>query len=89
MTKKKDTKQSVNVCSGTIGYLKVLLLSKPKLNEFREIQSKFDLHTMMNMVESQPITLNTYKAEQFVDKSTGQLGYKQETKFIYTDKYEN
>ena len=40
MIEKKDTKQSVYACSDTIGYLKVMLLSKPKLNESREVQSK-------------------------------------------------
>ena len=40
MTKRKGTKQSVYACSDTIGYLKVMLLSKLKLNESIEVQSK-------------------------------------------------
>ncbi|RXI00631.1 hypothetical protein DVH24_000865 [Malus domestica] len=32
MAKKKDTEKPVYACSDTIGYLKVMLLSKPKLN---------------------------------------------------------
>ena len=45
-----------------------------------------DLRTKMNMVESQAITLKNYKAEQLVNKSTDQLGYKQEAKFTSTEK---
>ena len=40
MTKKKDTKQPKYACSDTFGYLEVMLWSKPKLNESREVQSK-------------------------------------------------
>ena len=85
--KKKDTKQSEYACSDTIGYLKVMSSSKPKLNESREIQGKArssynDEHGRV----SSHYTEN-YKAEQFVDKSTNQLGYKQKAKFTYTEKY--
>ncbi|KAB2637646.1 hypothetical protein D8674_028180 [Pyrus ussuriensis x Pyrus communis] len=47
---------------------------------------KLDLRTMMNMVISSHCTEN-YKAKQLVDKSTGQLGYKQDAKFTSTEKY--
>ncbi|KAB2611296.1 hypothetical protein D8674_019328 [Pyrus ussuriensis x Pyrus communis] len=47
---------------------------------------KFDLRTMKNMVVSSHYTEN-YKAKQLVDKSTGQLGYKQKAKFTSTEKY--
>ncbi|KAB2618820.1 hypothetical protein D8674_014689 [Pyrus ussuriensis x Pyrus communis] len=74
MTKKKDTKQSVYAGRDTIGYLKVMPLDKPKLNESREVQ--ISSHYTEN-----------YKAKQLVDKSTGQLGYKQKAKFTFTEKY--
>ena len=48
---------------------------------------KRDLRTRMNMVESQVVTPKNYKAEKLVDKSTDQLGYKQEAKFTSTEKY--
>ncbi|KAM1568677.1 hypothetical protein ACFX15_033365 [Malus domestica] len=74
MTKKKDTKQPANVCSGTIGYLKVMPLRKPKFNEFREVQSKArSLYNDEYGRASSHYTEN-YKTEQVVDKSTSQLG---------------
>ena len=87
MTKKKDTKQPAYACSDTIGYLKVMLLSKPKFNESREVQSKArsSYNDKYGRVSSH--YTENYKAEQLVDKSTGQLGYKQEAKFTYTEKY--
>lgn len=48
---------------------------------------KLDLRTMINVIESQTITLKNYKAEQLVDKSTDQLGYKHKAKFTSTEKY--
>ncbi|KAB2605800.1 hypothetical protein D8674_005517 [Pyrus ussuriensis x Pyrus communis] len=47
---------------------------------------KLDLRTMMNMVVSSHY-IESYKAEQLVDKSIGQLGYTQEGKFTSTKKY--
>ncbi|RXH89421.1 hypothetical protein DVH24_031778 [Malus domestica] len=57
MTKKKDTKQPAYACNDTIGYLKVMLLSKPSLMSLEKFRVKFDLRTMKNMIESQAITL--------------------------------
>ncbi|KAM1728546.1 hypothetical protein ACFX12_019038 [Malus domestica] len=56
------------------------------LEKFR---AKLNLRTTMNMVKSQAITLKNNRAEQLVDKSTGQLGYKQDVKFTSTKKYED
>ena len=47
---------------------------------------KLDLRTMMNMVVSSHYTKN-FKVERLVNKSTSQLGYKQEAKFTATEKY--
>ncbi|KAM2333342.1 hypothetical protein ACFXTH_011044 [Malus domestica] len=54
-------------------------LSKPKLNEFREVQSKArsSYNDEYDRVSSHYI--ENYKAEQ--------LGCKQETKFTFTEKY--
>ena len=87
MTKKKDTKQPAYACSDTIGYLKVMLLRKPKLNESREVQSKprSSYNDEYGRVSSH--YTENYKAEHLVDKSTDQLGYKQEVKSICIEKY--
>ncbi|KAM2721011.1 hypothetical protein EV2_042135 [Malus domestica] len=87
MTKKKDTKQPVYTCSDTIGYLKVMLLSKPKLNESREVQSKARSSYNNEYGRVSNHYTENYKAKQLVDKSTAQLGYKQEAKFTFTKKY--
>ncbi|KAB2601954.1 hypothetical protein D8674_002959 [Pyrus ussuriensis x Pyrus communis] len=87
MTRKKDMKQSVYACSDTIGYLKVMPLSKPKLNESRKVQSKaqFSYNDEYGGISSH--YTENYKAEQLMDKSIGQLGYTQEAKFTSTEKY--
>ena len=84
---KKDTKQPVYACSDTIGYHKVMPLSKPKQNESKEVQSiaRSSYNDEYGGISSH-FTEN-YKAEHLMDKSTDQLGYKQETKFTYTEKY--
>ncbi|KAM1227648.1 hypothetical protein ACFX2J_006843 [Malus domestica] len=51
-----------------------------------KFEVKFDPCTVMNMVESQAITL---KITSPLDKSTGQLSYKQKAKFTSTEKYED
>ncbi|RXH83591.1 hypothetical protein DVH24_005844 [Malus domestica] len=87
MTKKNNTKQSEYANSSTIGYLKVMPLSKPKLNESREVQSKARSSYKDEYGGVSSHYTENYKAEQFVDKSTGRLGYKQEAKFTSTEKY--
>ncbi|CAN6557058.1 unnamed protein product [Malus baccata var. baccata] len=87
MTKKNNTKQSEYANSGTIGYLKVMPLSKPKPNESREVQSKARTSYKDEYGGVSNHYTENYKAEQFVDKSTGWLGYKQEAKFTSTEKY--
>ena len=82
MTKKKDTKQLAYACSDTIGYLKVMPLSKPKLNESREVQSKARSSDNDEYDRVSSHYTENYKVEQLMDKSTDQLGYKQEVKSI-------
>ena len=53
----------------------------------KKFKVKLDLRTKINMVESQAITLKSYKVKQLVDKSTAQLDYKQKAKFTSTEKY--
>ncbi|KAM1025703.1 hypothetical protein ACFX2I_038713 [Malus domestica] len=79
MTKKKDTKQPVYACSDTIGYLKVMPLSKSKLNESREVQSKArsSYNDEYDRVSSH--YTENYKVEH--------LGCKQGTKFTFIEKY--
>ena len=61
MTKKKDTKQLVYACSVMIGYLKVMLWSKPKLNVSKEIQRK--ARSSYHNKYGRAITLKNYKTE--------------------------
>ncbi|KAM2465811.1 hypothetical protein ACFX1W_004860 [Malus domestica] len=69
-----------------IGCLKMMPLSKPKLNESREVQSKAQsLYNDEYGRVSIHYTEN-YKAEQLMYNSTSQLIYKQEAKFTFTEK---
>ncbi|KAM0986287.1 hypothetical protein ACFX2C_013475 [Malus domestica] len=76
MTKKKDRKQPAYACSDTIGYIKVMLLRKPKLNESREFQSKARSSYNDECGRVSNHHIENYKVEHLVEKSTGQLGYK-------------
>ena len=87
MTKKKDTKQLEYACSDTIGHLKVMPLSKPKLNESKEVQSKARSSYKDEYGRVSSHYTEKYKVEQLMNKSTDQLGYKQEAKFTSTEKY--
>ncbi|KAM2353605.1 hypothetical protein ACFX1X_008429 [Malus domestica] len=69
-----------------IGYLKIMPLSKPKLNESREVQSKAQSSYNDEYGRVSIHYTENYKAEQLIDKSTSQLSYKQETKFTFTEK---
>ncbi|KAM2602250.1 hypothetical protein TB1_039674 [Malus domestica] len=72
-------KQHVYACSDTIGYLKVMPLSKPKFNESRKVQSKArSSYNDEYGIVSSHYTEN-YRAEH--------LGCKQGTKFTFTEKY--
>ncbi|TQD98869.1 hypothetical protein C1H46_015512 [Malus baccata] len=61
-------------------------LSKPNLNESKEVQSKARSSYNDEYGGVSSHYAKNYKVEQLVDKSTGQLGYKQEAKFISTEK---
>ncbi|RXH85181.1 hypothetical protein DVH24_041949 [Malus domestica] len=80
-SRKKSTNNNANKGkpNGTIGYLKVMPLSKPKLNESREVQSKArsSYNDEYDRVSSH--YTENYKAEQ--------VGCKQGTKFTFTEKY--
>ncbi|KAM2623626.1 hypothetical protein TB2_028111 [Malus domestica] len=67
------------VSFNTIGYLKVMPLSKPRLNESREVHSKprSSYNEEYDRVSSH--YTENYKAEH--------LGYKQGTKFTFPEKY--
>ncbi|KAB2632682.1 hypothetical protein D8674_028929 [Pyrus ussuriensis x Pyrus communis] len=80
-------KQPAYACSDTIGYLKVMLLGKPKLNESKEVQSKAQSSYNDEYSGVSSHSIENYKAEQLVGKSTGQLGYTQEAKFTSIEKY--
>ncbi|KAM1545047.1 hypothetical protein ACFX15_044770 [Malus domestica] len=67
------------VSFGTIGYLKVMPLSKPKLNESREVQSKAQSSYNDEYDRVSSHYTKNYKAEQ--------VGCKQGTKFTFTKKY--
>ncbi|KAM1951846.1 hypothetical protein ACFX15_006403 [Malus domestica] len=73
----------------TIGYLKVMPLSKPKLNESREVQSKARSSYNDEYGRTSCHYTENYKAGQLTDKSTDQLGHKQEAKFTSTERYVN
>lgn len=88
MSKKPDSKPAYGYC----GYLEVMPLSKgsssSQLNESAELQIKdrYSYKDAYGEGGSSSFTAS-YKAGEFVDKSTGGLGYRQEANYTSTDKY--
>ncbi|KAB2608136.1 hypothetical protein D8674_011304 [Pyrus ussuriensis x Pyrus communis] len=74
MTKKKDTKQLAYACSDTIGYLRVMFLSKPKLDKSKKVQSKArssynDAYALVSWATSKRLKFTFI--EKYVDTKLG------------------